>query len=141
MTETTNSIIKSVVMSRVRSIRALQMLLSTITASVVVLVVSLWGIGREVWVSRVIQDMPSLTNVGAVSRFYLVAFMDTRFVVQALSLITVAAFVWFVYNAIATLQQASHIRSNSVVLKGAATLFFTTFTRTRPPTISSPFLI
>ena len=109
MTETTNSIIKSVVMSRVRSIRALQMLLSTITASVVVLVVSLWGIGRDVWVSRVIQDMPSLTNVGAVSRFYLVAFMDTRFVVQALSLITVAAFVWFVYNAIATLQQASHV--------------------------------
>ena len=34
-----------------------------------------------------------------------------------------------------------YIRSNSVCLKGAATLFFTTFTRILPPIISSPFFI
>ena len=88
------------------------MLMSTTVFSVAVFVVALWGIGREVWVGRVFQNMPSLTDFTAVMHFYLAAFMDTRFVVQVLTLLTVGAFVWFVYSAIVTLQQASLVSAS-----------------------------
>ena len=94
-------------MSRVHTIHALQLVLSTTVASVVLFVVALWSIGREVWVSRVLQNMPSLSDTSAVLHFYLAAFMDTRFIVQVLAVLTIGAFVWFLYNAVAMLQQAS----------------------------------
>ena len=94
-------------MTRVYSIHTLQMLFSTTVFSVAIFLVALWGIGREVWVSRVLQNMPSLTNVSAVAHFYLAAFMGTRFIVQVLAVVTVGAFIWFVRSAVVMLQQAS----------------------------------
>ena len=105
--EQNNSQLKMIVMGRVRVVHALQLLLSTTVFSVAVFLVALWGIGREVWVNRVLQNMPSITNVSAVAHFYLAAFMDTRVIVQILAIVTVAAFAWFLYNALSMLQQAS----------------------------------
>lgn len=102
-----DSEIKAIVMRRVHTIHLLQMLLSTTAFSIGVFVVALWGIGREVWVNRVLQNMPSLSNFSAVYRFYFSAFMDTRFIVQALSIVALGAFVWFIWNALSMLQQAS----------------------------------
>jgi hypothetical protein len=93
-----SSRVKAAVMRRVRTVHAMQQFFTTTTLSVAVFVLALWGIGREVWVARVFQNMPSLTNLSAVANFYLAAFLDTRFIVQVLSVVTLGAFVWLTYN-------------------------------------------
>ena len=100
-----NSRLKAVVMTRVHAIRVLQMLLTTTTLSIAAFVLSLWGIGREVWVARVLQDEPTITlahftlgNVFNLVQFYLSAFVDTRFVVQVLTLAALVAFLWSIYS-------------------------------------------
>jgi hypothetical protein len=115
----TRSLVTKVVMVRVNTIHALQALLSTTTLSIALFILSLWGIGREVWVARVLKDEPAPTLADAVAlfHFYLSAFLDTRFIVQALTLLTVAAFVWFVYNAFSMLQQASRVSVSRVRLQ------------------------
>jgi hypothetical protein len=87
-------------MRRVRAVHLMRELFTPTTASVAVFVLALWGIGREVWVAKVFQNMPSITNVSAVAQFYLAAFMDTRFIVQILTVITLGAFIWLAYNII-----------------------------------------
>lgn len=57
---------------------------------------SLYLIGREVWVARVWENMPNLTNVAATFRFFTYAFAHTHVIVQALMLITIFAALWFV---------------------------------------------
>ncbi len=93
-----NSQTKALVMGRVRTIHFLQPLFTATILSIVLCVLALWGIGREVWVARVLADAPSFSNGVAVAHFYLAAFMNTRFIVQVLVLVTVAAFVWFAYS-------------------------------------------
>ncbi len=88
--------IERVVMRRVHSIRLLRLIVSTGTLSVLVGVLSLWGIGREVWVAQVFQNMPHSGDVISVIRFCLSAFGHTRFAVQALTLLTVLSTVYFV---------------------------------------------
>jgi hypothetical protein len=100
MMELTNSSIHTIVMSRVRTIHVLRSLFTSTSLSVAAVIFSLWGVGREVWVSRVFADMPSLINIGAVVHFYLAAFMNTRFIVQILIVIMLAASVWFVRNIV-----------------------------------------
>jgi hypothetical protein len=99
MMKNNQSAVRAVVMRRVHIIHTVEPLLTTLSVSLVLFVVALWGIGREVWVARVFQNMPSLTNISAVAHFYLAAFMDTRFIVQVLVVLVAAAFVWFAYNS------------------------------------------
>ncbi len=108
MTELNN--IKTIVMGRVRAIHVFQMFLTTTALSVVAFVVSLWGVGREVWINRVIQNEPSislvhlnLADISAFVHFYISAFLDTRFVVQVLVVLSVMALAWFVYGAVRTI--------------------------------------
>ncbi len=96
-----------VVMARVHTIHALRSSMTTNVLAAFVFAASLWGIGREVWVSRVLQNMPSLQNIPAVVQFYLAAFHDTRTIVQVLALLTAAALVWLIGGIISTLRQAS----------------------------------
>ena len=112
--------IKTIVMGRVRAIHVLQMFLTTTALSVVAFAVSLWGVGREVWVSRVLQNEPaisfthlSLTNISAFVHFYISAFLDTRFVVQVLVVLSVMAFAWFAYSAIRTALASLHVMGHS----------------------------
>jgi hypothetical protein len=86
-----NTHIEHIVMRRVRTIRIMRALLSNGALAILALVVALWGIGREVWVARVLQNAPH--NIAFAPAFYLAAFMHTRLVVQALSLATLAALI------------------------------------------------
>ncbi len=86
--------IERVVMRRVRRIHVLGYVFNGFTASCLLLLLALWGVGREVWVARVFENMPRSGDPAAVLHFYLSAFLNTRFIVQALSLAVLAATIW-----------------------------------------------
>lgn len=93
---TDSSAIERVVMRRVYRVRALERFIAPASLALVLLLLSLWGIGREVWVARVFENAPSFTDVSASLRFWLGAVINTRLVVQALmavALIAAASFV------------------------------------------------
>jgi hypothetical protein len=104
------SILKRNVMTRVRTVHIARRVFSTTTFSVGVFILAMWGIGREVWVGRVLQNEPSFMNVSAFVHFYLSAFLDTRFIVQALSIVALGALVWLGYSAVKNLQSTSGAR-------------------------------
>jgi hypothetical protein len=98
--------VRAIVMRRVHTIHFLQSPVTTVVFAGILFILTAWGIGREVWVAHVLHNMPSLTDWDAVLRFYLAAFMDTRFIVQALSIVALGAFVWLVVNIIRLASQS-----------------------------------
>jgi hypothetical protein len=84
--------IERTVMRRVRLIRLLGLVISTGVLAVLTLVLALWGIGKEVWVARVFQNAP--TDLVQLPNFFIAAFGHTRLVVQVLSLLSLAAFIY-----------------------------------------------
>lgn len=97
-------------MRRVRIIRTVRPILSATTLSFVVVIASLYAIGREVWVARVFENMPSLVEVTAVARFFLSAFAHTGFAVQVLSVLAIAASLWFLRDALRNLRVLAFAR-------------------------------
>lgn len=85
---TNPSTIEHVVMRRVHTMRALDHALSLTTLSAGLFVLALWGIGREVWVARVLENMPHSGSLVSLAQFYIAAFGHTRFVVQALTVVS-----------------------------------------------------
>lgn len=100
---TSRSSIHMTVMRRVHRVHALRVLSSAPIVSALVFALALWGIGREVWVARVFENMPSLAHADAVGRFILAAFMNTESVVQVLSVLALIAFVWLARNSVRVL--------------------------------------
>lgn len=92
--KTSNSTIRTTVMRRIHTIHALRMSASGVGASFLILAVSLYFIGREVWVAQVFQNMPQLGHVAAVARFFASAFASTDMIVQTLILLSGVALVW-----------------------------------------------
>lgn len=90
----TNSTISHTVMRRIRTIHTLRTALPAGFAAAVVFALSLLAIGREVWVAKVLANMPSVADVPAVTHFYLSAVVHTDLMVQVLLLVAVAALVW-----------------------------------------------
>lgn len=86
----------AVVMRRVRTIHRLRPLFSSATVAGLLFVVSLYAVGREVWVARVFQNMPHIQDVAAVIQFFLSAFLSTSHVVQLTLLLTAFALAWFI---------------------------------------------
>ena len=86
--------IERVVMQRVYLIRALRLAISSSVFSTLVTVLALWGIGREVWVARVLQNAPA--NPLNAPLFYLLAFDHTRLAVQILIVLALLAFAFLV---------------------------------------------
>jgi hypothetical protein len=84
--------IERIVMQRVHLIRALRFAISSGALSMLVFALALWGIGREVWVSHVLQNAPA--NPFDFLRFYLAAFEHTRLIVQVLTLLALAALLY-----------------------------------------------
>ncbi|OIO51602.1 hypothetical protein CO131_01915 [Candidatus Kaiserbacteria bacterium CG_4_9_14_3_um_filter_50_16] len=80
------------VMRRIFLIRMLRYVFSGFTVGCFVLVVALFGLGREVWVARIFQNTPA--NLADLPRFYIAAFDHTRLTVQALILLTIASFIY-----------------------------------------------
>jgi hypothetical protein len=89
---TNPSAIEKVVMRRVRTIAILRPFVSGAAFATLLALLALWGIGREVWVAKVFANGPR-DFVG--HAFYLLyAFEHTRAVVQALSLVVLAAVIY-----------------------------------------------
>ncbi len=92
--QTSNSSISANVMRRVRVIHTVRPLVSGTTLASFLFLLAVWGIGREVWVAHVIANMPSTGDVTAVVRFFVSAFLNTRFVVQVLTVLAGGALVY-----------------------------------------------
>ena len=86
------------VMRRVRTVHAVRPWLRTRMLSLIAIVVGLVGIGHEVFVAQVIANMPSVTDVAALTRFFASALFNTEFAVQVMVGLCVIAFVWFVVD-------------------------------------------
>ncbi len=92
------STIERIVMRRVHLIRVLRFVISGGALSMLVSTLALWGIGREVWVARVLQNAPA--NLLDVPGFYLAAFSHTHVVVQVLTLLVGASFCYLAYEVV-----------------------------------------
>lgn len=106
----THSTIHTTVMRRIHLIHTLRPLISGAGLSTIVALLALWGIGKEVWVAQVMKNMPQVTEVAAFVRFFLVAFLNTGFVVQALSVLAIAASLWLVRDAVRSMYVLARVR-------------------------------
>lgn len=97
---TNPSDIERVVMRRVHLIRILRVIISGAVFAVLVTLLALWGIGKEVWVARVFENMPHSGNLGAFVNFWAAAFTHTRLVVQILAVLTFLSFAYFVRESL-----------------------------------------
>lgn len=80
-------------MRRVRIIHSVRIAAPVLAASVL-LALALWGIGREVWVAKVLENMPSYADVPGVLGFLSGAFLHTELAVQVLSILVLGALLW-----------------------------------------------
>jgi len=101
--------IERIVMQRVHLIRALRFAISSGTLSMLVSVFALWGIGREVWVARVLQNAPP--NILDLPRFYLMAFEHTRLIVQALVLLMLASLIYVAREIVRAIAVVSAVQN------------------------------
>lgn len=102
----TGSNIKRTVMRRVYIMRTLRPLTSSVTLASVAVVLALAGIGNQVFVAAVFQNMPSITDVAAVTRFFVAAFINTTAAVQLLVSVSIVASVWLVRDALRTIHSS-----------------------------------
>jgi hypothetical protein len=58
----------------------------------VVAVLALYGIGKEVWVARVVENAPE--SVSLLPQFYFAAFLHTHVAVQILSLAVIVSVIY-----------------------------------------------
>jgi len=97
---TEQSDIERVVMRRVHLLRILGLIISTGVLVALTLIAALWGVGKEVWVARVFQNMPHSGNLFDLARFWLATFMNTRLVVQILTLLTLASLAYLILEVV-----------------------------------------
>ena len=90
-THDTPSTIERIVMQRVHLIRALRFAISSSVLSLLVVALALWGVGKEIWITRILTNAP--TDVTLLPRFYTNAFIHTRPLVQILVLLTLGGLV------------------------------------------------
>lgn len=102
--------IERIVMQRVHLIRALRFAVSNSVFSALVSLLALWGLGREVWVARVLQNAPA--DFLELPRFYIAAFLNTNIAVQALVLLIGASFIYLVLEVT---KAVSVMRSDELV--------------------------
>lgn len=85
---------KDIVLARAHAISYFRPLFTRGTAAFLALAVALYFIGRFVWVAKVFENMPQLTDVLAVLRFFEVAFLHTEFVIQVSLVVAIGAGIW-----------------------------------------------
>ena len=83
-----------IVMRRVRTVHALRPFFSNTMYAGLLFVGAVWGIGREVWVAHVISNLSVIHSPEALGTFFVTAFLNTRFIVQVLTILAGGALVW-----------------------------------------------
>lgn len=86
--------IERIVMRRVRLIRVLRLIISTVVLAVLTSVAALWGIGREVWVAHVLENAPA--RMQDIPNFYISAFLHTHLIVQVLTVLTLGSLLYLI---------------------------------------------
>ncbi len=94
-------------MRRVRTIHHVRPLFSNAVLAGGLFVISLYVIGREVFVARVFENVSSVKGTVAVGKFFLEAFVSTEVIVQALVLLSGIAFLWLLRELAHTLRTPS----------------------------------
>lgn len=95
--------IERIVMRRVRLIRLLVLVISTAMLAVLAFTAALWGIGREVWVAHVFENLPPAGDLSAFMNFWLSAFLKTTLLVQVLTLLTLVSLAFLARETARTL--------------------------------------
>jgi hypothetical protein len=93
--------IEAVVMRRVFTAHALRPLVGGAALALVIAVFALWGIGREVWVAKVLENAPA--DYTLAPRFFIEAFINTRIAVQLFTLAALGGILWFFRDLFRTL--------------------------------------
>lgn len=93
-------------MRRAYRIRVLRFVINGVTVSGLLLLVAVWGIAREVWVARVLENAPA--DLPSALRFYLAALTNTRVVVQVLCLVAAASLVASARTLAQSLRRSSY---------------------------------
>ncbi len=83
--------IEKIVMQRIKRIRVLRAIFSNGALASFVLALALWGIGKEVWVSKVFANGPQ--DILGHLTYLAYAFTHTHLIVQILSLLTLTALI------------------------------------------------
>lgn len=81
-------------MRRVHTIHAVRPLMSGVALAVVVFGVSLYALGRFVFVAQVFRNMPAVQDVGALLRFFAEAFITTEVAVQLVTVAIMFSLLW-----------------------------------------------
>lgn len=102
----TESKIKRTVMRRIYIMNALRPLTGSAALASVAFILALVGIGHEVFVAAVFANMPSVTDIVALTRFFVAAFVNTTALVQLLSAVTLVAAFWLVRDAARAIQSS-----------------------------------
>lgn len=93
--------LQKAVMRRVRVIRAVRPFISNLAGALYLLTLSLYLLGREVFVAQVWRNMEgALGDAGALARFLEGAFVSTSMNVQIITLLIGASAVWMGYEAV-----------------------------------------
>lgn len=94
--------IKTQVMGAVAVIHAVRAVLSLTALKIYAIVLSVWGIGRLVWVSKVVENFFTVQKAGisASANYFLAAFQHTHFGVQVMLLIAACALVSLLVDAV-----------------------------------------
>ena len=95
-------------MKRVHRIHTLRLIFSPLPTSVVLFAVSLSVFGREVWVAHVLQNLSGLHTPESLLTFFVTAFLNTRVVVQIVTILMAGAGIWFAYGIKRILSTGSH---------------------------------
>lgn len=91
-------------MRRVHTIHAIRPLASGTAFAALLATGSLYLIGREVWVARVFENMPSPAHLLSFATFFETAFFNTTTVVQVLCVAILFSFVWIVRDFVRSIQ-------------------------------------
>ncbi|HWH07194.1 MAG TPA: hypothetical protein VNU47_01560 [Candidatus Paceibacterota bacterium] len=83
-------------MRRVHTIHAVRPFVSGAALAFVALGISLYTLGRLVFVAQVFRNMPALGDIGSLTRFFLDAFLTTEVVVQLITVAIVFSALWMV---------------------------------------------
>lgn len=96
-------------MRRVRIMHAARTFAPVFAASAL-FILAVWEIGREVWVAKVFENMPSFANVPAVLNFLGSAFVNTELAVQTFTIVALGAFVWLTRSFVLAIEQSLSVR-------------------------------
>lgn len=98
------STISNTVMRRVRVIHTVRPLLSGTALGSALALLAVWGIGREVWVAHIVENLALSFQAGHVLSYLAAAFLNTRFVVQLLTLGALGALIYTAVDFVRALQ-------------------------------------